>query len=92
MKNIGYCFFLLLFLVGCSSYNYEEPEYNYIASHVNIVDKASNFVVYEYSNIRVDEIAPVAAIYCKDHGGRQANLYDISLWRNNRRRATFVCK
>ena len=84
----------VVFLSGCSSVisGYQEPKYNYIADHVRVVEQNSNFVVYEYSNIRVDEIAPVAAIYCNDIGGRQASLYDIGLWQNNRRRATFICK
>ncbi len=82
------------FLTACSSImdGYEEPKYNYIADHVRVVEQTSNFVIYEYMDVRIDEIAPVAAIYCNDMGGKQASLYDIGLWRNNRRRATFICK
>lgn len=86
---------LALLLSACASTEqpvYQEPEFNYIASHVRVVGKTSNYVIYEYSNIRVDEVAPVAAIWCNDHGGRQAALYDISLRPDHRRRATFVCK
>ncbi len=93
MKKIIFAGLLLISLSACAWFSgYEEPPYNYIAAHVRVVEKASNFVVYEYANIRVDEVAPVAAIYCHDQGGRQASLYDISLRPDNRRRAVFVCK
>lgn len=86
----------LSLLAGCSSssdWAYEEPEYNRLAEHITVVGKTSNYVIYEYANIRVDEVAPVAAVYCHEKGGgRQASLYDITLHQNNRRRAVFVCK
>lgn len=85
---------LLMFLItSCSTSYYAEPEYNRLAEHIKIIGKTSNYVIYEYSNVRVDEVAPIAAVYCSDKGhGRQASLYDITLHQNNRRRATFVCK
>lgn len=93
MKKIVCCMFFIAFVSACSNTaKYQEPEYNYIAEHVRVIEKASSHVVYEYTNIRVDEVAPVAAIYCNDHGRRQASLYNITTWKNNRRRATFVCK
>ena len=85
MKKIICCMFFIAFVSACSNTaKYQEPEYNYIAEHVRVVEKASSHVV--------DEVAPVAAIYCNDHGRRQASLYNIITWKNNRRRATFVCK
>ncbi len=93
MKKIVLAVFLLVGLSACAWFSdYEEPPYNYIAAHVRVVEKTSDFVVYDYANIRVDEVAPIAAIYCNDHGGRQASLYDIGLRPDNRRRVTFVCK
>lgn len=94
MKKVFSCLLFILLLSGCVGYgtSYVAPDYNHIASHVVVLDKSSNYVVYEYSDIRVDEIAPVAAIYCHDHGGRVASLYDINLRPDNRRRATFVCQ
>ena len=87
---------LFFMMLGACTTSYDQisgPDYNYIAAHVNVIDKSSGHVVYEYSDIRVDEIAPVAAIYCHNNGGgRQATLYDIKLHRNNRRHATFVCR
>lgn len=88
--------FLLLLISACATEPekvvWEQPDYNYIAEHTRVVEKTSNFVVYEYKDIRVDEIAPIAALYCQDHGGKQAVLYDITLRPDNARRATFVCK
>ena len=97
MKKI-FCIILAGAVSACSFLSsepeevYVEPDYNYIADHVIVVDKSSRHVVYEYTDIRVDEIAPVAAIYCANRGGRQASLYDITLRPDHRRRATFVCE
>ncbi len=71
---------------------WEQPDYNHIAAHTRVVEKTSNFVTYEYKDIRVDEIAPIAALYCQDHGGKQAVLYDITMRPDHSRRATFMCK
>ena len=68
------------------------PDYNHIAAHVKVIDKSPDFVTYEYKDIRVDEIAPVAAVYCHDRGGKQASLYEITMRPDNSRRAIFVCK
>lgn len=84
----------LFLLSACSSFSepdYVDPDYNYIADHVIVVEKSPWHVVYEYSNIRIDEIAPVAAIYCANRGGKQASLHGITLRPDHRRRATFVC-
>lgn len=71
---------------------WEAPDYNHIAAHTRVVSKSPNFVTYEYKDIRVDEIAPVAALYCQDRGGKQAVLYEILTRPDNARRATFVCR
>ena len=68
------------------------PDYNRIAQNAVVVSKSPLYVTYEYKNITVDELAAVAAQYCHDRGEKQASLYDITLHRNNSRRATFVCK
>lgn len=96
MKNI--VLFMMTALLGACSFLsddgpvYVEPDYNGIARHVKVIHQSPKYVIYEYSDIRVDEIAPVAAIYCNNRGGRQAALYDISLRPDHRRRATFVCE
>ena len=71
---------LLLLLSACNIPSEQKlefnPDYNRIARNATVVQKASNFVTYEYKNIRVDELAAVAALYCQDHS----------------RRATFYCR
>lgn len=87
-----------LLLSACAYQNRQEtelvfdPDYNRLAKNVAVVSQSSRFVIYEYKDIRVDELAAIAAQYCQDHGDKQASLYDITLHRNNSRRATFVCK
>lgn len=87
---------LLLIVSSCVSEGeyaiWEEPNYNYIAMHARVVDKSPNHVVYEYKDIRVDEIAPIAALYCQDKGNKQASLFEIIMRPDNYRRATFVCQ
>ena len=88
---------MVVFLSACSLIGndvaiWEQPNYNYIASHTRVVSKSPTHVVYEYKDIRIDEIAPVAALYCQDRGGRQAALYEIVTRPDNSRRATFVCQ
>ena len=88
--------FGVLFLLGaCQSFGiaeYVEPDYNYLASHINVVEKSSSHVIYEYSNVRVDEVAGIAAVYCHEKGGKkQALLHKIVTRPDNRRHATFVC-
>ncbi len=96
MKRWLFCLLGTLLVSACSSGTYEErafnPDYNYIARNVTVVSKSSAYVTYEYKNVRVDELAAVAAQYCYDRGGRHASLYEITLHQNNSRRATFVCK
>lgn len=85
----------LFFLGACQSFStaeYVEPNYNYLASHINVVEKSSSHVIYEYSNVRVDEVAGIAAVYCHEKGGKkQALLHKIVTKPDNRRHATFVC-
>lgn len=88
--------FAILFLVGgcqtVNDQNYTGPDYNYLASHINVVEKSSSHVIYEYSNVRIDEVAGIAAVYCHEHGEKkQALLHKIITRPDNRRHATFVC-
>ena len=95
MKNL-FLSILLFFLTACNTPSEQKlelnPDYNRLARNATVVQKASNFVTYEYKNIRVDELAAVAALYCQDHGDRQAVLHDIQLHPNHARRATFYCR
>lgn len=89
-------FFWLLILSACTHFQNDEipfdPDYNRYAQNVTVVSKSPLYVTYEYKNIRVDEIAALAAQYCHDRDGKRASLYDVILHQNNSRRATFVCK
>ena len=94
MKKV-ICLLLLLGIQACTrneTLYWEEPDYNRLAAHMSVVSKSSRFVTYEYRDIRVDEVAPIAALYCQERGGKQAALYEITMNRGNARRATFVCK
>ena len=88
--------FSLLFLLGACQTDgiteYQEPDYNYLAAHINVVEKSSSHVIYEYSNVRVDEVAGIASVYCHEKANKkQALLHKIVTRPDNRRRATFVC-
>ena len=60
----------------------------------NIVIKArgEDFVVYEYSDVRVDKVANLATGFCNEtNPGKKAYLRDIYMHKNHKRRATFDC-
>ena len=60
----------------------------------NIVVKTmgDDYIVYEYSNVRIDKVAPLASRYCYEtNPGKKAYLRDIYLHKNHKRRATFDC-
>lgn len=69
-----------------------EPDYERFTHNVTIVSKNATSIVYEYKNLRVDELAIMAAMYCHDQAEKKAYLDKILLYRNNARRATFICK
>ena len=94
MKIFFYAIILSLTLSACAS---EEkipfdPQFNRYAENVTVVSQSSLYVTYEYKNIRVDEMAELAAIYCQSKNNKQAVLYEITLHDNNSRRATFSCE
>ena len=73
-----------------------EPEtvtvdFNKFIGKVTIASKTPSVIVYEYQDVRIDEVALLAAVYCQDHGNRNAYLEKINLYKNNKRRATFYC-
>ncbi len=94
MKSVFFIIFLL-FVSACSSAPkavWQEPDFNYIVANTSIAEKGPTFVAYDYKNIGVEDIAPVAALYCRDKGGKQAVLKSIELRPNNSRRAMFICQ
>ncbi|MBQ8672070.1 MAG: hypothetical protein IJ525_06085 [Alphaproteobacteria bacterium] len=85
---------------------YTEPQYvangQYNPSYVNegnlysqnITVKAmgEDFVVYEYSDAKVDKVASLAINFCNEtNPGKKAYLRDIYMHKNHKRRATFDC-
>ncbi len=67
-------------------------DYADYAKNVTIAAKDNNYIIYEYRNIRVDDLAVLAALYCHDHGNTRAYLDNITLYHNNSRRAKFMCR
>ncbi|MBQ9271509.1 MAG: hypothetical protein IJ218_04530 [Alphaproteobacteria bacterium] len=60
----------------------------------NIVVKAygDDYVVYEYSDVRIDQVASLASHYCYDiNPCKSAYLRDLYMSKNHKRRATFEC-
>ena len=96
MKKAIIAAIMMLGVAACSTAQkqpeYVEPDFNAIVDNVRVVDKTSNYVIYEYANIRIDGLAPVAAIYCHDQGKKTAHLYEIVMQPDHKRRATFACR
>lgn len=71
--------------------NMELAEY-ITANDVFVVGEGADFVTYQYKNVRVDEISPLASMYCADiaYGG-SPYLREVSMYHNSFMRATFDC-
>ena len=71
--------------------NMELAEY-ITANVVFVVGEGADFVTYQYKNVRVDEISPLASMYCADiaYGG-SPYLREVSMYHNGFMRATFDC-
>ena len=62
------------------------------ADDVFVVSEGSDFVTYQYKNVRVDEISPLASLYCADASmGASPYLREVSMYHNGFMRATFDC-
>lgn len=59
--------------------------------NISIKAETPRYVTYEYKDVRIDEVASLAARYCNDHGGKKAFLRENITFRNHLRRATFDC-
>ena len=71
--------------------NMELAEY-ITANDVFVVGEGADFVTYQYKNVRVDEISPLASMYCADiaYGG-SPYLREVSMYHDGFMRATFDC-
>lgn len=62
------------------------------ANDVFVVNEGDNFVTYQYASVRVDEISPLASLYCADvAGGASPYLREVNMYHNGFMRATFDC-
>lgn len=62
------------------------------AKNIVVKTMGDDYVVYEYSDVRIDKVAPLASRYCYEtNPGKKAYLRDIYMHRNHKRRATFDC-
>ncbi len=62
------------------------------ADDVFVVSEGSDFVTYQYKDVRVDEISPLASLYCADASmGTSPYLREVSMYHNGFMRATFDC-
>ena len=69
----------------------DENEYKTFSKRVSVKEENSNAVTYEYRDIQVDELMPLAAHYCREHGNRTAIMRKINLYHGYYRRVTFDC-
>ena len=75
-----------------SEYSIAEDGRLITANDVFVVGEGNDFVTYQYKNVRVDEISPLATMYCADVAfGGSPYLREVSLYHNGFMRATFDC-
>lgn len=105
MKKILFLFGAILAISACTSsdydYEYDNDEmqrtesydetYDRLTNNIFIKEKAPYSITYEYKDVRVDDIAVLAARYCKETYNTLAHLKSITLHKNNYRLATFHC-
>ncbi len=98
MKKILLLCLLATLCVSCQSKVDDEgvPFYASDAERFrrNIATKAmgEDYVVYEYVDVRIDDVATLASRYCYETTeGKKAYLRDIYMYKNHKRRATFDC-
>ena len=77
---------------GDAEYSIAEEGRLITANDVFVVGEGNDFVTYQYKNVRVDEISPLASMYCADVAfGGSPYLREVSLYHNGFMRATFDC-
>lgn len=86
---------VLVVCVSCQSADkntIKDTDINY-REHIIVKGGDENHVVYEYSDVRIDDVASLAIAYCQNVNPQyQASLRDIYMYKNHKRRATFDCK
>ena len=60
--------------------------------NIAIKGMGDDYMVYEYTDVRIDDVATLASRYCYETtNGKKAYLRDIYMFKNHKRRATFDC-
>lgn len=93
-------FLVLAACVSCQSTTDNKTEIKEIRAaeinyreHIVVKGGDEKHVVYEYSDVRVDDVAKLASAYCHHINPEyQASLRDIYMYKNHKRRATFDCE
>lgn len=93
MKKLILVAFVML-MCACSTNRvktdlYENDADRY-AKNILVKESSDDTIIYEYKDVRIDEIAGLAAKHC-NKVGRRAVLQHTYLHKNNKMRATFVC-
>ena len=71
---------------------YTIPEEYLYRYDISVKAMGDDYVVYEYADVRIDEVATLASAFCfETNPGKKAYLRDIYMHKNHRRRATFDC-
>ena len=91
MKKICLLMLGMLLFAACVAHQEFRPNFNKYVDNVIVIETSPSHVIYEYKNIRVDELAMLAALYCQEQNDKKATLSDVVLYKNNARRATFLC-
>lgn len=96
MKKFLFLATAVLAISACTSSNEyrtenEEDVYEHFVNNISIKEKGRYSITYEYKDVRVDDIAVLAAKYCNETYSTQAHLKSINLHKNNYRLATFHC-
>lgn len=68
----------------------DDDEYKAFENRVSAKDSKDGSG-FHYRDVRVDEIMPLAARYCREHGNRTAILRKINLYHGYYRRISFDC-
>ncbi len=75
-----------------SASSYTSSERAISANDVFVVSEGEDYVTYQYKNVRVDEISPLASLYCADaEVSSSPYLREVNMYHNGFMRATFDC-
>ena len=96
MKKLFLLSFMIFAVVSCQSkiegttkYASEEERFRH---NIAVKGMGDDYVVYEYVDVRIDDVATLASKYCYEMTeNKKAYLRDIYLYKNHKRRATFDC-